>query len=556
MSKSIKYEIYPGKFKSALDEKLAELSSQDILKRVWEHDYTLWNDKPDEITNRLDWLTLPETMTEKLEEMAEFVEDAVQNGFKKAVLLGMGGSSLAPDVFRRVFDTQAGHLELMVLDTTDAAFVSEAAKNLEIPQTLFIVSTKSGGTVETLSLFKYFYNLTLDQVGSHTAGSHFVAITDPGSRLEKLAGELKFRKAFLNNPNLGGRYSALSYFGLVPAALMGIDIKTLLANAKVTADNTKSETSLENNIAVKMGVLLGTAASQGVDKLTFLSDQKIAALEDWIEQLIAESTGKSGTGILPVAGEALPSDLANYSKDRIFANLGLGENPHLLQVTKNLVELGFPVIQITIDNLNQLGGMMYLWEVATAIAGKIINIHPFNQPNVEAAKKLARQTVETYQQTGNLPESNSIKYNPEQILNFLEPIYDSSYIAIQAFTTPTPDAEKAFRSLQAAFRDKYHVAVTFGFGPRYMHSTGQLHKGDAGKGYFIQFRSKSMQDIPIPETAGQEDSFITFDILKTAQAIGDAQALVQENRKVLAIELDGDPKEQIKDLTAKIQQDG
>jgi len=552
----IKIKINSGNLHSQLDQKLSQLSKSNVLSRLWEHDYTLWNDTPEEITNRLDWLTLPNTMAEKTTELTRFAEQVVNDGITTVILLGMGGSSLAPDVFQRVFGHQEKFPQLTVLDTTDAAKIAEIAGNLKIEHTLFIVSTKSGGTVETLSLFKYFYNLTLTTLGKEQTGNHFVAITDPGSNLETLASDLHFRKIFKNNPNLGGRYSALSYFGIVPGALLGMDIQEFLSKASILAEHNKNETNLAHNQAVKLGALLGLAANHRIDKITFLSAEEINSLEDWIEQLIAESTGKSEKGILPVVGESLASNLRDYQEDRIFAITRVSNTTFGKETAKTLIEKGFPVIEIELENLYQLGSLMLLWEIATAIAGHVMKIHPFNQPNVEAAKKLAQQTVETYKETGDLPKTESIPYSADSILEFCTAIPQKKYVAIQAFLTPTQKTKTAFRELQAALRDQYKLAVTFGFGPRYLHSTGQLHKGDGGNGYFLQFRSKSKEDIAIPEKAGSSNSFISFDILKFAQAIGDAQALQAERRKILAIDLDTNPLPQINDLISKIKSYG
>ena len=555
MASSIKYHIYPGKLQSSLDKAIEDISTSNVIDRLWKHDHTLWADTPEEITNRLDWLSLPESMPEAVKEITAYVDQAVAEGYQTALLLGMGGSSLAPDVFRRVFASSQGYLDLIVLDTTDASTIFKVAQDLDLSHTLFIVSTKSGGTVETLSLFKYFYNLTMQKLGKDEVGQHFTAITDPGSRLEKLATELDFRKIFLNTPNIGGRYSALSHFGMVPAALIGINITKFLAEAADMAIKTKTSPT-GKNLGLDIGALMGAGSKENIDKITFISGQNIASLEDWVEQLIAESTGKSGKGILPIAGEALADDLTKYSFDRIFVITSIGTNSKLAHTADELTKHGHPVIQIELEDKYQLSSLMFAWEAATAIAGQIIGIHPFNQPNVEAAKKLATKSIETYKTTGTLPASETAPLSTALLEKFLSPVTPGDYIAIQAFVPALPEIEAVFRMLQSTLRDIYQVPVTFGFGPRYLHSTGQLHKGDKGKGHFIQFKAKGSKDISIPEMAGETTSFISFDILKYAQAIGDAQALTEENRPVLAIELDGHPVSQIKTLVEELTKNG
>jgi glucose-6-phosphate isomerase len=524
-----------------------------MLKRMWEHDHTLWSESPEEITNRLGWLHLHETMPEKVGEIEDFVKQVRNEGYDFVLLLGMGGSSLAPEVFRKVFGVKKGFLDLAVLDSTDPEAVLEFSEKLDLEKTLFIVSTKSGGTVETLSFFKYFYNLVADRLGSNEAGKHFIAITDPGSSLEALAAEYDFRRTFLNIPDLGGRYSALSYFGLVPAALLGVDIKKLLKRAAIAAEENGPGIVPSKSDAVKLGTLLGKAAKSGRDKVTFISDPIIASFEDWVEQLIAESAGKSGKGILPIVHEPIPEDLEHYSTDRLFVFTHIGTDKKPRELCGKISEAEHPCVHLWIKDKYDLGKLIFIWEIAVAFAGEELSIHPFNQPNVESAKAFARETVAAYKQTGELPTSLAQPISTEALESFLEAKKYRDYISLQAYVTPTQKATNALQKLQVALRKKTGLPVTVGFGPRFLHSTGQLHKGDRGNGLFIQFVSNTPVEVNIPEKADSEESFITFGILKQAQAIGDAQALQQADRRVIVFEVDSNPEKQIRELAKQLQ---
>ncbi len=301
-----------------------------------------------------------------------------------------------------------------------------------------------------------------------------------------------------------------------------------------------------------MGSLLGTAAKNKVDKLTFISDESLASFSDWVEQLIAESTGKSGTGILPVVGEEFTSDLSRYGSDRLFVLHQLNASEKMGKIAQKLNNARLPFIQIQLKDKYELGGLMLIWELATAIAGHIMEIHPFNQPNVESAKILAKKSVHSYEESGKLPDQNTSPLTPESVTEFLQTLRPGDYVSLQAYVDPSISIERAFRELQAALRDKYHVAVTFGLGPRFLHSTGQLHKGDAGRGVFLQFVSHPDEDIPIPDQPGSKESFITFGILKKAQAIGDAKALIQAQRRLITFSIDKSIDENISTLAARL----
>ncbi len=552
-----------------------KLRKENIVHRIWERDYTIWKSRPDEITNRLGWLLCPEVMKEQVGDISSFVDEIRSEGITNALLLGMGGSSLAPEVFRRVFGAKKDFPDLSVLDSTAPGAVLSFSRNLDPKKTLYIVSTKSGGTVETMSFLKYFYNRALKVVGAKEAGRRFIAITDPGSGLQALAESLNFRKIFLNDPNIGGRYSALSHFGLVPAGLIGVDLSALLERAHTMACNSEGCNSPidSNNSGATLGVILGQLALNGRDKLTFVISKELEPFGPWVEQLIAESTGKEGTGILPVVGEeVLPA--ANYANDRLFVYLRLKGDSTYDTAVEELQSAGRPVVWINLEDKYALGAEFFRWEMATAIAGYFLKINPFDQPNVEAAKVLARRMVAAYYESGQLPESEpSLKSGNVSVFSegriqsieralpeFLEKAEPGdargmgrSYAAIQAFINPEPEVEKALQLLRTSLQKKYRMAVTVGFGPRFLHSTGQLHKGDGGKGRFIQITGAFREDVPIPNEAGKDVSSMTFGILARAQALGDLEALKEAGRKVIRFHLSGDIKTGIEKLNESIK---
>ena len=546
-------KINLGRYEDLFNEKMKELQSQKIISRIWEKDHTVWRDDPTEISNRLGWLDCADVAQTKFDEINEFVERIKNEGFKNVLLMGMGGSSLAPEVFVKIFGVKQDYLNLYVIDSTHPDAVKEFQNKLKPEETLYIVSTKSGGTVETISFMKRFYNDTIHSIGAESVGKHFAAITDPGSGLESMAKELNFRKIFLNDPNIGGRYSALSLFGIVPAALIGVDLKELFNEAKKVIDHSKEE----NNTVAQLGVAIGVLAEQGVDKLTFILSDELKPFGAWVEQLIAESTGKDGKGILPVEGEELlaPSE---YSHDRVFVNLHLDEDDKNTSQASLLAEAGFPVIDIQMGNIIELGAEYFKWEMATAIASWVIDIQPFDQPNVESAKVIARKMMSDYLEKGELTKltptllEESIKVYgdinsksvsevlPEFLSNINKgenEIVGRSYIAIQAYVKMDDYSEKVLHELRTKLQKQYHVATTVGFGPRFLHSTGQLHKGDAGNGLFIQIVSPSSIDVDIPNEPGKDESSITFGVLIESQALGDRQALIDNNRKIIRFDV-------------------
>ncbi len=532
-----------GTYQSAVDAALKEMQSDDIIKRIWEIDHTVWQDDPTEISNRLGWLTSVGFVRDNMEKINALVKAVQDDGYTHALLLGMGGSSLAPEVFRLTYGVADKHLDLAVLDSTDPGAVLAYADKLDPAKTLYIVATKSGGTAETLSFFKFFYNQALDKVGEDEVGQHFVAITDPGSKLVKLAKDYKFRETFENDPNIGGRYSALSFFGTIPAALGGVDLDQLLKSAEAAMKDAKA--APDKNDAAQLGAAMGELAKADRDKLTLVLSPEIASFGDWVEQLIAESTGKSGTGILPVVGEPLGAPSV-YNNDRVFAYIRLDDTYD--DPMAALAKAGHPVVQIDLQDKYDLGGQFFLWEMATAVAGYRMNIQPFDQPNVESAKVAANQMIAEFQEKGKLPELNPAFSNKDVTVYgnveadsasaALEAFMQNAqakgtYVSLHAYVQPTDATSEALANLQKHLRDTYKTAVTVGYGPRFLHSTGQLHKGDSGKGLFIQFTADVPKDAGIPDEAGKQASGMSFGTLKLAQSLGDRQALLDNHRRVL-----------------------
>ena len=539
-------EVELGPYQAVVDEALAEIKKQEIMRRIWAHDHTVWKPDPAEIDNRLGWLLSPETMADSPGRIQALLDSVRGDGYTNVLLLGMGGSSLAPEVFSNVFGpdqngSDQNGLDLTVLDSTDPGAVSTYAQELDPARTLYVVSTKSGGTVETLSFFKYFYNQTAAAVSIESAGDHFVAITDEGSKLHQIAQAHGFRATFLNDPNIGGRFAALSYFGLAPAGLVGVDLDRLLERAHAMAcNNGKSDCPPDgDNLGEHLGAIMGELAKQGRDKVTLITSPGLANFGDWVEQLIAESTGKDGKGILPVVGESLAGP-EFYGPDRLFVYLRLDGDDTYDDGVAALVEAGQPLVTLHLKDRYDIGGQFFLWEMATVVAGALLGIQPFDQPNVEAAKILARKMVAAYQESGELPAGDVAPLTAGALAEFLDSAEPGDYIALQAYIQPTEANDMALRELRSKLRERTKLATTLGYGPRFLHSTGQLHKGDGGRGLFIQFVSVPEEDLAIPDKAGNDGSSITFGVLKSAQALGDAQALQDGGRQVIRFRLDGD----------------
>ncbi len=536
------------KFQTLVDQTMQTLEKEHIMERIWQRDHRVWNTKETEISNRLGWLDIAQRIQAEVGKINEFVSEVQQEGLTHALLLGMGGSSLAPEVLRKTFGVEPGFLDLAVLDSTDPGAVLHFAGELNARKTLYIVSTKSGGTVETFSFMRYFFNLLAEEIGLEEAGEHFIAITDPGSKLAEVAKEFHFRQIFLNDPNIGGRYSALSHFGLVPAALLGIDLDKLLQSAVQMMNTCSAETPSGKNPAALLGATMGELAKQGRDKLTFVLSPSMTSFGDWVEQLIAESTGKDGKGILPVVNEEL-LDGSTYAQDRVFVHLELEPELFQSQKMRELEAAGFPIIRVKMNDLYELGGQFFAWELATAVAGHVLGIHPFDQPNVEAAKVLAREMVAAYKQDGKLPESGFQPADAQKLKDFLAGVTSGlSYVTLQAYLMPSNETTSALQKLRGFIQSNYKVATTAAYGPRFLHSTGQLHKGDGGNGLFIQFLGTPPEDTLIQDEMGSAESSLSFGVLEAAQAGGDAQALLNNRRKLIQFRLGNDPAAEISRL--------
>ena len=528
-----------GPITAAVEEATHRLGGADAVRRLWGRDATLWGLAAEHqrvIANRLGWLTVVERMQEQVESLRRFADEVRGAGFRRAVLLGMGGSSLAPEVLRTTFGTRPGFLDLTVLDTTDPATVLAVDRSLDLDQTLFLVASKSGTTIETLSHLAYFWQRTGGR------GSQFVAITDTDTPLEALARERGFRRVFVNPADIGGRYSALSYFGLVPAALIGLDLGALLDRAARLAEACMTP---QDNPGLQLGAVLAGAALAGRDKLTLVLPPELAAFGAWVEQLIAESTGKQGKGIVPVVDEPLGPP-AVYGNDRLFVRLALEEVPEPPELVA-LAAAGHPVVTLPLRDPFDLGGEFFRWEFATALAGVVLGIDPFDEPNVQEAKDATARVLEEYERLGRLPEPELVaRANGVGVLGaaaasveaalreFLEQVRPGDYLALQAYLPYQPAVQAALGALRVHLRDRLRVATTLGFGPRFLHSTGQLHKGGPDTGLFLQLVSEDPEDVAIP---GRPYS---FGVLKRAQALGDLRALEARGRRVRRVVLQGD----------------
>jgi glucose-6-phosphate isomerase/transaldolase/glucose-6-phosphate isomerase len=539
-----------GLDKEEIDAALAALSKEKIVERIWKKDWTVWKNEPKEIANRLGWLTSPQEAWKVLPGIDRFVREVRRDRYTHILLLGMGGSSLTPLVLGSTFKTRPGCLDLAVLDSTVPAAVLEVSLRLNPAKTLFIVSSKSGTTVETVSLFNFFWNRTADYLGEDRTGEHFTAITDEGTPLAEKARRLRFRSLFLGDPDIGGRFSALSSFGLIPGSLKGINLSQILKSAKGMAQRCRETADLWANPGACLGAILGVMAQKGKDKATFFLSPKLAALGAWLEQLIAESTGKEGKGIVPVEGEP-PGPPEVYGPDRFFIQIKMRADVPNEDALRRLIRAGFSALSLNVPSAGHLGGQFFLWEFATAVAGHFLDVNPFDQPNVDLTKKKTQGFLETYREKGILPEEkprveedgvslfseNEASTLTGALKNLLDQARPGDYIAIQAFLSPEAPTTQALQKLRTLLRDKTALAVTVGYGPRFLHSTGQLHKGDSGRGMFIQVTANDTQDLLIPDAPGASRSSLTFGILKAAQARGDYEALKSSGRRIIRFHL-------------------
>ncbi|MGV8078967.1 MAG: hypothetical protein AB2L22_02735 [Syntrophales bacterium] len=546
--------IHPGPLATRYRTALEETRSASVRSRLRRKDPSLWPGPAAETAHRLGWLDCPQSMAPHLPDMMAFAETIRLEGFRRVLLLGMGGSSLAPDMFARLLGTERG-LPLEILDTTDPATIRDFADRFPPEETLYIASTKSGGTVETLSLLKHFYRRAVHGLGAERAGGHFCAITDPGSGLASLAGACRFRRIFLNDPDIGGRFSALSLFGLVPAALAGASPGRLLEDASAAAQSEQRETEAESVGGLELGIFLGEAAAAGRDKLVLFHPPELAPLADWLEQLLAESTGKEGKGILPVPGNDLDASL-EPDENRVFVFLYPGKTEPPADRLRQAERGGCPWVALDADPRRDLGAFLFLWETATACACWRLGVNPFDQPDVESAKEGARRFLENPDREARIAGGGDLDCGcggeepaAKALRMFLDGTAPGGYTALQAFLPYEPGVRSALESLRQVTQDLSGCPATTGFGPRYLHSTGQIHKGDAGRGRFIQFTADDREDIPIPESMDSDESTLTFGMLKTAQAAGDRAALAEAGRRVIHLHLGDDPAECLRALT-------
>jgi transaldolase/glucose-6-phosphate isomerase len=541
------------------------------VRRLWQRDASLWTGTDE--ANWLAWLSITEEEIEQVEKLRRTAEEIKKEGFRDVLVLGMGGSSLCPEVLALTFGPISGFPKLYVLDSTDPAQVKAFAQKVDLANTLFVVSSKSGSTLEPNIFKQYFFESVKQTVGAEKAGSRFIAITDPGSKLEQVAEADHFRHIFHGVPSIGGRYSALSNFGLVPASLMGVDPVNFLDRTEEMVEACASCVPVEENPGVVLGIILGAAAKEGRDKITIIASPRISDLGAWLEQLLAESTGKQGKGIIPVDREELGSPKI-YGKDRIFAYVRLESAPDAAQDAKvaALEKAGQAVVRISVDDVYDLGQEFFRWEIATAVAGSIIGINPFNQPDVEASKIVTRKLTEEYEKTGSLPaekpvlEDSSIKLftdskNADALSKMtgsdrslvaylrahLNRLSDHDYFALLAFVPMNDENEALLQKIRHAVRDKRRVATCLGFGPRFLHSTGQAYKGGPNTGVFLQVTCDDAVDLPVPEQK------YTFGVVKAAQARGDFQVLVDRGRRAFRVHIGRDLKSGLSTLLKAIE---
>ena len=520
-----------GAYEQDVIATLADLDSRAVVERMWRRDHTVWKPDPDEVANRLGWLSVSDGMCERADELDEFAREVRDAGFRKVVLLGMGGSSLGPEVLRQTFGSAVGYPELIVLDSTVPSWIRAVTNAIDPATTLFLVSSKSGGTIEPNTLYAHFRGLADQAVGPASAGAHFVAITDPGTSLHALAREGGFRRVFLNPDDIGGRYSVLSYFGLVPAALIGIDVSALLDRADCMREGSASCVPARDNPGAWLGATIARLSLGGRDKLTLVTSPSIASFGLWAEQLIAESTGKEGKGIVPIAGEPLVSP-DHYGSDRLFVYLRVDgdSNADIDAAIELLDSAGQPVVRLNLRDRYDLGAEFYRWEFATAVAGAVLEINPFDQPNVQQAKDLTDDLLRDYVSSGQMPDVET----GTSLSDFLRLRGGGDYLAIIAFLRETPAANEALSRLRESIIVRHGIATTLGYGPRFLHSTGQLHKGGADSGMFLQIVASSADELPIP---GRPYS---FGLLAEAQALGDLRALAALGRRAARVRLGDD----------------
>lgn len=546
----------PRNLSEAVEATLEDWIAKDKVKRLWARDSSLWTGEDE--ADWLGWLSIVGEQKKTATRFVKFAEEVAETGFSHALLLGMGGSSLCPEVFRKTFGKIEGSPELHVLDSTDPAQIKSIENKIDLTRTLFFVSSKSGTTLEPNIFKQYFFERVRQTVGDK-ASDRFIAITDPGSKLRQAAESDQFRKIFLGVPSIGGRYSALSDFGLAPAAAMGVDVPRFLDRTSEMVAACGPDISARNNPGVILGAILGVAHNNGRDKVTIIASPGVYDLGAWLEQLIAESTGKNGKGLIPVDRESLASR-ETYGNDRVFVFLRLeGDADTVLDASIAALEAaGQPVVRISVGEVYNLGQEFFRWEIATAVAGSIIGINPFNQPDVEASKIATRKLTDEYEGSGSLPaetpffEADGVKLFADErnakdlndtvhnrslsgyLRAHLDGVKTGDYFALLAYLEMNDANETALQSARHLVRDRKHCATCLGFGPRFLHSTGQAYKGGPNTGVFLQITCDDAIDLPVP------DQKYTFGIVKAAQARGDFEVLAERGRRALRVHLGAD----------------
>jgi transaldolase/glucose-6-phosphate isomerase len=546
--------VSPGEHAEAVTAALEEARRANVIERIWNKDATLWKSEAAHqkiIANSLGWLTVSGEMLAVADELKSFAEDVKTSGFQHVMVCGMGGSSLCPEVLRQTFGRQDGFPELLVLDSTDPDTINNFKEQIDPGKCLFVIASKSGTTTEPIAFHRYWYNEVAKN--SDAPGNSFVTITDPGSQMADTAAREGFRRIFLNQADIGGRYSALSYFGMVPAALMGVDAARLLQQTHSMVEACGVKIPLNENPSAMLGAVMAECARAGRDKLTIVTDQKLAALGLWIEQLIAESTGKEGKGIVPVVGEPL-GPVSVYGNDRLFVSISVGPpNDQTDSLLKALEAAGHPVVYRNLADVYDLGAEFFLWEMATAFAGWRLAINPFDQPNVQESKDATKALLEKYKHDGKFAEQPALASDgqltvyggdadesspalsvAEALRAHCAKIKPGDYVALLAYVEETPEVEETIRGIRTSVRDATQSATTNGFGPRFLHSTGQLHKGGPDSGVFIQITAPDKVDFQVPEAP------YTFSVLKDAQALGDFQSLLKHGRRAIRVDLGED----------------
>lgn len=542
-----------GKYEGAVHATFADATRANVIQRIWNKDATLWKQEQSHqkiIVNSLGWLTVSNQMLTVADELKEFAEQVRASGsFDHVMVCGMGGSSLCPEVLRQTFGPQGGFPELMVLDSTDPDAIENFRNQIDIGRCLFVIASKSGTTTEPIAFHRYWFN----EVAKNSAepGKSFITITDPGSHMAETAAGEGFKHIFLNQADIGGRYSALSYFGMVPAALMGVNFEKLLRGAETMAAACGPQVEANQNPGAVLGAVLAECALAGRDKLTIVSDQKFSALGLWIEQLIAESTGKEGKGIIPIVGEPLGA-VSTYAQDRLFVSISVGAvDAETKSKLDALVAAGHPVVYRSLADVSDLGAEFFLWEMATAFAGWRLAINPFDQPNVQESKDATRELLEVFTSEGKLPESTPVATDgvltiygsqdesnggsvADVLAGHIAGVKLKDYVALLAYVEETPETEAAIQKIRTTLRDAMGCATTTGYGPRFLHSTGQLHKGGPDSGVFIQITAPDHIELKVPEAP------YSFSILKDAQAQGDFQSLLSHGRRAIRVDLGTD----------------